>query len=112
MHTMQDICIFAHYDRDGIVDQHVLHYLKALKDCGFATVFVTASPIDEASRTEVGRHCIDCIERENVGHDFGSWPAGLARWRDRVSGRLLLANDSVYGPLLPLKPQLDRMTAQ
>lgn len=108
---MQDVCIFAHYDKDDVVDPYVLRYLAALKACGFATVFVTASAIDEASRKQVRQYCIDCLERENVGHDFGSWSAGLARWRDRVGGRLLLANDSVYGPLLPLAPQLERLTS-
>jgi lipopolysaccharide biosynthesis protein len=108
---MPDVCIFAHYDRDGVVDPHVLRYLAALRDCGFHTVFVTASGTGEAGRRQLLPHCIDIIERDNVGHDFGSWSTGLARWRDRIDGRLLLANDSVYGPLLPLKPQLDRLTS-
>lgn len=108
---MRDVCIFAHFDGDDLVDPHVLHYLGQLKACGFAIVFVTASAIDGNEQARVMAHCVDCIVRENVGHDFGSWSAGLARWRDRIEGRLLLANDSVYGPLLPLGPQLDRLTS-
>lgn len=108
---MRDICIFAHYDRDDLVDPYVLHYLAALKDCGFETVFVTSSAIAASEIARVREHCVDCIVRDNVGHDFGSWSAGLARYRHKVTGRLLLANDSVYGPLFPLQPQLDRLTS-
>lgn len=103
---MHDVCIFAHYDKDHLVDPYVLHYLVDLKKCGFSIVFVTASRISPASKASVLELCDDLIERANIGHDFGSWSTGLERYRGSIKGRLLLANDSVYGPLFPLKPQL------
>jgi lipopolysaccharide biosynthesis protein len=95
---MTDLCIFAHYDHDDRVDPYVMNYLEAIKACGFEIVFVTPSALQQTDVEQLRLICGDVILRANVGHDFGSWATGLQRHRERVRGRLLLANDSVYGP--------------
>jgi hypothetical protein len=109
---MHNLCIFAHYDRDGIVDPYVLHYLDAIRACDFEIVLVTTAKLGSASLAALESRCLDVIIRDNVGHDFGSWSVGLAYYRDRVKGRLLIANDSVYGPIGPMQTALDRLTSQ
>lgn len=49
------------------------------------------------------------IVRENAGLDFGSWAAGFAKHESKITGRLLLANDSVYGPIGDLRAAFDRL---
>lgn len=108
----QDLCIFAHYDRDDIVDPYVFWYIEALKACGFAIVFVTTVRIRSSDESRLRELCTDVIIRDNIGHDFGSWSAGLQLYRDRIEGRLLLANDSVYGPIGSLQDALDKLLSQ
>ena len=55
--------------------------------------------------------CRDVILRENSGLDFGSWSAGFAKHGPAIGGRLLLANDSVYGPIGSLGTALSRLTS-
>lgn len=38
---MKRVCIFAHYDRDDIVDDYVIYYLKALQKICATIIFVS-----------------------------------------------------------------------
>ncbi len=104
------LCIFSHYDADGRVDPHVLHYLGELARVA-EVMFVTSCPdLRAEDLSAVGRHCSRAIFRANRGRDFGGYRAGLERAGD-LAGRaeILLANDSVYGPLADLASVVSEM---
>ena len=42
---MKRVVIFAHYDKDNIVDDYVIYYLKALKEVASEIIFVSCNPI-------------------------------------------------------------------
>lgn len=107
---MQDLCLFAHFDPDDKVDEHVLHYLECIKDLNFAVVFISTSCLDRSEVDALNRVCYDIILRENAGLDFGSWAEGFQKHGASAGGRLLLANDSVYGPIGTLHSAFDRLT--
>lgn len=107
---MKDVCLFAHFDKDDKVDDYVLRYLAKIKEQDFSIVFISASRLAAADIGRLHDNCCDVILRENAGLDFGSWSAGFAKHGSAVGGRLLLANDSVYGPIGSLASALDRVT--
>jgi lipopolysaccharide biosynthesis protein len=109
---MRDFCLFAHFDKDDKVDDYVLHYLKHIRELNFSIVFVSTARLPLSETDRVRSHCFDVILRENIGLDFGSWAAGLAKHRAAIDGRLLLANDSVYGPIGSLSAAVDRLTSR
>lgn len=98
------LALFAHYDQDGRIDAYVFEYLHELRRCGFDTVLVSTSETLDPSDVERARaSCRAVISRANLGIDFGSWKCGLETLPDWASyTQLLLANDSVFGPLFPL----------
>ncbi|MBV5346342.1 MAG: hypothetical protein JZU63_12935, partial [Rhodoferax sp.] len=108
------VAVFVHYDRHGHVHEFVHHYLRELADCGFAIVFVTNSPTvgrDDVDRLEAV--CALVVLRRNKGYDFGAYRDGIALIPNVESlDQLVLANDSVYGPLHRLGPMLDRMEVE
>jgi lipopolysaccharide biosynthesis protein len=106
------VCFFAHHDCDGAVGAHVLHYLTELSRAGFAIVFVTTSALSPPAMASVEALCRAVLVRANEGLDFGSWATAFARYGDELRGELLLANDSVYGPLGDLYGTLDTLLAQ
>lgn len=106
---MDQVCLFAHFDKDNRVDDYVRYYLKNIKQLGFSTIFISSSQLCDADLERIRADCHDIILRENAGFDFGSWSTGLAKYRDSINGRLLLANDSVYGPIGNLAKALDRL---
>lgn len=99
------LCLFAHFDRDGVVDDYVVRYLQALDELGCETVFVsTADGLGEKEIAKILPFCRQFIIKRNIGYDFASWRTGLEAVGD-ISGyqRLIVANDSVYGPLQDLR---------
>lgn len=105
------VVVFVHYDRQGVVHDFVWHYLRQLHALGFAIVFSSNSPRLADSQIEPLRDiCALILRRDNVGYDFGAYKEGIAAVPDRTAlDMLLLANDSVYGPLHHLAGLLERM---
>lgn len=103
--SRKTLCVLAHFDRDGVVDDYVVSYLQALDELGCETVFVsTAENLDDESVRKIMPFCSKFIIKQNVGYDFASWRTGLAAVGDlSVYDRLIIANDSVYGPLQDLR---------
>lgn len=107
--VMKRLCVFAHWDRDNIIDDYVVYYLKALKKVCDCIIFVSdteCSPqkiADVADFTIIGRH---------GEYDFGSYKRGFFFAKDKglVFDELLLVNDSVYGPFYSLEPIFDKMS--
>jgi hypothetical protein len=107
----ENVALFIHFDKQGRVADHVLAYVRALRDTGFSVVFISNS----------GRHhpdsvaalkplCRAIVVRRNIGYDFGAAREALElldlpRANTR---RLLIANDSVYGPISSIEPMLAR----
>ena len=103
------MCLFAHFDRNNRVAPYVTRYVKAIAAIGFKVVFISTNALDEAELAPLREVCSDIILRENVGHDFGSWAAGFCHHGSTMDGELLLANDSVYGPIGDLGAAVDRL---
>lgn len=108
---MQDVCLFAHFDKDNKVDDYVLRYLVKIKELGFRIIFISTSRLSSDWVERLRDDCSEVILRKNNGLDFASWSKGFAKHCGAIGGRLLLANDSVYGPIGSLHSALDRLTS-
>lgn len=98
-------CVFSHFDPNGRVEPYVLEYLAELTRCGFSIVVVsTSASIDGGSIDALKDVATVAILRDNSGYDFGSYKVGIdfIHAQNISADRLLLANDSVYGPFCSL----------
>lgn len=103
--------VFCHYDRRGALHDYVEHYLKCLRDAGFRIYFVSNSPqlAPEAIR-RLTPLCSKIMRRDNIGYDFGAYKEAILAIPDRRElARLLVVNDSIYGPFSPLESHLEAM---
>ncbi|MBE7210689.1 MAG: hypothetical protein INR65_06685 [Gluconacetobacter diazotrophicus] len=108
------VCLFAHHDPDGRIAPHVVHLLRGIRESGFA-IHVALSGQDHVRRSdaEAVRDTVAAIHpRPNAGLDFGAWRDLFARGCADGASEVLLANDSVYGPLFPLPPIVAAMRAR
>jgi lipopolysaccharide biosynthesis protein len=106
------VAVFVHYDAAGEVQPYLLPYLRALRDQGIDTVFVTNSgKLTADARATLQPLCAAILVRRNIGYDFGAMRDGLrhAAATPGTTDLLLVLNDSVYGPLADLGPMLDRI---
>lgn len=110
----KQLCLMAHYDPAGRVDEYVIYYLQKLIDAGFDVVLITTSSfLDPADLKKALTLCRKVIHRKNLGFDFCSWKLGLTRTPDyKDYDRLLLVNDSVFGPFRDLHQILDKMDSE
>lgn len=105
------LCLFCSYDKENIVRENVYYYLEALVLAGFNVVFISSSDtILEGDLEKLSSRCILVINRENKGYDFYSWKAGLEEYPQYNAHKgLLLANDSVLGPLFSIQDIVARL---
>jgi lipopolysaccharide biosynthesis protein len=100
--------VYAHYDREGMIHDYVIHQLSELAANGFRIVFVSnARKLQPESLAQIAPYCCKILWRFNAGYDFGAYKDGL----NAIEGKseltaLLLMNDSVYGPFTKLRDHL------
>lgn len=104
------LCIFAAYSFHANIDEYVYYYLSQLSQLGFDIVFCSASSISAFDQQRLQTDCRIILEKPNVGLDFTSWKCGLnsISQLDHYEA-LLLANDSVFGPLFNLEKNINAM---
>ena len=103
------VALFVHYAASGRVSPMVLRQIGLLAAEGFAVAFISNAPrLPEADWQAVRGVAALVVHRRNRGLDFGAWrdlaPEVARRWP--AAEEVLLANDSVLGPLRPLGPLL------
>jgi hypothetical protein len=108
------LALYVHYSATGQISEMVRYQLWLLREFGFAIVFISmAARIPEDDWQTVRRLCALMVQRENFGRDFGAWhdlmPEVRRRWPQPAE--LMLANDSVLGPIHPLAPIIGAMRA-
>ena len=111
---MKRAAIFAHYDKDAIVDDYVIYYLKELKKITDTIVFVSCCELSDNEIEKVKTITPDIIAKFHDEYDFGSYKRGFLYLKEKLDefNELIFANDSCYGPLYPLKNVFDKMEDQ
>ncbi len=107
---MQRLAIFAHFDRDGIIDDYVLYYLTGLKGLCTRILFVSDCRLEAAEIAKL-RGLAEVVSAERHGeYDFGSWKRGFAFLGNSVSewDEIVIANDSCYAPIYPFEGFFDK----
>jgi lipopolysaccharide biosynthesis protein len=100
--------VYVHFDGHGIIHDYVHEQLRALVEAGFRITFVSnATKFSKGTAAEIAALCRQIIWRRNVGYDFGGYKDGIKAVGDLDQvDRLLLMNDSIYGPFYPLTEML------
>ena len=103
---MKRLCVFAHWDRDNIIDEYVIFYLKALNSVCDYTIFVSDCDLDISETNKLNGIADYIIAQKHGEYDFGSYKRGfnLAKEKELEFEELLFVNDSCYGPFFPLEP--------
>ncbi|MFN4313885.1 MAG: rhamnan synthesis F family protein [Chitinophagaceae bacterium] len=107
--TKSYLCLFAHYNPNRVVYAATFHYIEALTKVGVRVVFISNSEIITDSRRKLLAFvkADDIYIRENKGNDFGAWSWWFKKYSDDYEfDNLILTNDSLFGPVKPLKPIL------
>ncbi len=106
------IVLFMHFDSRGVVRQQLLDYMRELQENDRQIVFVTNSgKLRPEGMAALRGLCAAVIIRRNMGYDFGAWADAIRflKLPRPETEEVILANDSVFGPLMPLSDTLRRL---
>ncbi len=108
----KDVALLSHFERRGQLRETTRQLAASLAEAGFSVVLVSnAARLRPDAMAALQDVCAAVLVRANTGYDFGGWADALDRLglpREQTE-RLLLVNDSIYGPLAPLPPLLAAM---
>ncbi len=109
------VVLFMHYESRGQVRPMLLDYIKEFIANGRSVVFITnAGRLSEQAAARLREICAAIIIRRNHGYDFGAWRDALEHLNlpREDTEEIILANDSIFGPLQPLQGMLQKLTYQ
>jgi hypothetical protein len=109
----RSLALYLHWSPDGRISPMVRRQVRLWREAGFACVFITNANPPAEDWNAIAENTVLRIRRANVGRDFGAWrdAAAVALQRFGTPQELLLTNDSVLGPFLPLSPLVDAWRA-
>lgn len=106
--------LFAGYDADGIIDNSLVLYVSALSKLG-DVVLAMDSNCNKTQTAKLKPYVLHTDVKRHGEYDFGSYKRAYTWAHDNIDlskyDFVYLVNDSVYGPLFPLKPYLEKMEA-
>ncbi|MEP4101977.1 glycosyltransferase, partial [Paraglaciecola sp.] len=95
------LTFFSHYDKDGLIEDYIVEYLKRISGFSDIIFISTSCEISDQNLSEIYNYVNHIIVKENVGYDFGAWRTGIVRFYKHLSKfeNIIICNDSVYGPV-------------
>ena len=107
------LAVLAHWDAAGEFAEASEVMLDGLVAAGMDVVVVSTSAAHDPLAGRLRGRALAVVTRRNIGFDFLSWSRGLAvaRREGVTADRVVLTNTSMYGPVLPLAPTMERLWA-
>lgn len=111
---MRRIIIFAHYDKNNLIQDYVIYYLQELKKVSDKIIFVSDGEIKEKGLKKLQGLVTHIIAKKHGEYDFGSYKRGyfyaLEQGLLGDCDELVFCNDSCYGPLFPIEDIFEKMS--
>lgn len=110
--SIKRLFLFAGYDKDGIIDETLIFYLRALSIHG-DIVMVMDSDAKKSEIKKVSKYTLYCAATKHGEYDFGSYKRAYIWSKENLDlskyDFVYLINDSVYGPLYSLDKYFTQM---
>ena len=104
------VCIYFIYDKDGIVDDYVIHQLKDLRNSVSFIHCVVNGNLTPEGKAKLSKVADEVYERENKGNDIGAYKAAISfiGWEKlRTFDELIIMNNTCFGPVYPFAELFD-----
>lgn len=99
---MNNIGIFAHFDKVDIIDDYVIYYLRQLKCICKKIIFVSDCNLCDKELSKLKEIADFSFAKKHGEYDFGSYKIGYNIAKENKllhdADNLIFANDSCYGP--------------
>ena len=82
------IAIFAHFDKEQLIDEYVVNYLLGLAQVSGKIIFVSDGDLADSEREKISIICSDVIAVKHGEYDFGSYKRGFSLLKDKYLNEL------------------------
>ncbi|MEA1653166.1 rhamnan synthesis F family protein [Nitrospirillum sp. BR 11164] len=108
------VALFAHFDRDGQIDDHVLYYLRSLREVAERILFISDGALMDGQAERLAGLAELVHAGRHGAYDFGSWKLGFQALGADIAAydEVIVANDSCYGGVFPFAPVFDKMAGR
>lgn len=110
---MKRLVVFAHWDKDNLIDEYVIYYLKGLKKIAEKIIFVSDCDISKEELLKIEGIVDASLAQRHCEYDFGSYKRGFlyALGNNMLENfdQLIFANDSCYAPFFPFENMFEVM---
>lgn len=94
------IAIFAHYDKNNIIDQYVIDYLTELNKFSKKIIFISDGNVSLQEFKKIDHLCDIMISGKHGEYDFGSWKRGFSELQKQIYFQnvqeIVFVNDSCW----------------
>lgn len=113
---MRRIAIFAHYDKNAVIEQYVEYNIKQLRKIADFIIFVSDSNLNEKETEKILKYTNHNIIGHHGEYDFGSYKRGFQYALENnlldQFDELIFANDSCYAPIFPFEDMFKKMESK
>jgi rhamnosyltransferase len=109
---MKRLAIYFFFDKDGIVGDYAIYYLKELKKVVSEIAVVVNGKLNDEGRKKFESVSDKFIIRKNIGFDSAAYKEAIISYgfeKIKEYDELLLCNYTCYGPVYPFKEMFDEM---
>lgn len=103
------VLLFAGYSERNVIEDYVIYYIRKLSE--YADIYFCADcDIPESELLKIKPYTKLAMAKRHKKYDFGSWGILYSQISNIEDyDELILANDSVFGPLYPLDKTFERI---
>lgn len=112
---MKRLLIYCIYDKEGIVDDYILYFLKSFKPYCEEICVVANGFLSDSSKQKLQNLCNKIVERENSGFDSAAYKHIIEQYgyeKLKEYDELILSNDTFYGPIFSPKEMFEKMNGK
>lgn len=105
--------IYTFFDKDGIVDDYVVYFLKALSDWTDKILVISNGPLEEAEQAKLEQIGCQVQIRENRGFDAWGVKFAIDQLGSNVLAQydeVIIANNTLLGPVRSLEDMFSEMS--
>ena len=102
---MKRICLFAGYDKNNIIHDYVVYYLKELSSVS-DVYYMADNHLNKKEKDKILEYTKGVYGYHHGKYDFGSWQQliDIVGFDNILEyDELILTNDSIFGPMYPIK---------
>lgn len=107
------VCLFVTYSSNGIISENVTNWVKAWNKEDYEVILIVCvDDFSSAPNFQCGLQVSGLLIRLNQGYDFAAWSTAMCE-TPAIDGAkmIVIANDSVFGPLNNFSPFVQRFEA-